>query len=118
MRSGTHGAVGEHLSKIMTTLITGVVVIAVALVMTRPGRDIDAATQHFMLYYAGVFALIGLTASVGVGLVATDRIIMTPGHRVMAQPVHRAVSFGALAFLVIHIVTEILAQRAHAIDAL
>ena len=42
---------------------------------------------------------------------------MTPGHRVMAQAVHRAVSFGALAFLVIHIVTEILAQRAHVIDA-
>src|SRR5579863_1447288 len=117
VRSGTQGAVGEHASKIMTTLITGVVVVVFALVMTKPGRDIDAATQHFMLFYAGVFALIGLTASVGVGLVATDRIIMTPGHRVMAQAVHRAVSFGALAFLVIHIVTEILAQRVHVIDA-
>jgi DMSO/TMAO reductase YedYZ heme-binding membrane subunit len=101
----------------MTALITGLVVIVFALVMTKPGQAIDAATQHFMLFYAGVFALIGLTASVGVGLVATDRIVMTPGHRVMAQAVHRAVSFGALAFLVIHIVTEILAQRAHAIDA-
>jgi DMSO/TMAO reductase YedYZ heme-binding membrane subunit len=117
VRSGTQGAVGEHLSKVMTALITGAVVIAFALIMTKPGQDIDAATQHFMLYYAGVFALIGLTASVGVGLVATDRIIMTPGHRVMAQAVHRAVSFGALAFLVIHIVTEILAQRVHVIDA-
>ena len=117
VRSGTHGAVGEHLSKIMTALVTSAVVIAFALVMTKPGQDIDAATQHFMLYYAGVFALIGLTASVGVGLMATDRILMTPGHRVMAQAVHRAVSFGALAFLVIHIVTEILAQRAHVIDA-
>jgi DMSO/TMAO reductase YedYZ heme-binding membrane subunit len=117
MRSGTQGAVGEHLSKIMTAVITGIVVIIFALVLTKQGRDIDAATQRFMLFYAGVFALIGLTASVGVGLVATDRIIMTPGHRVMAQAVHRAVSFGALAFLVIHIVTEILAQRSHAIDA-
>ena len=117
VRSGAQGAVGEHLSKIVTALITGLVVIAFALVMTKPGQDIDAATQHFMLFYAGVFALIGLTASVGVGLVATDRIVMTPGHRVMAQAVHRAVSFGALAFLVIHIVTEILAQRAHVIDA-
>ena len=77
MRSGTQGAVGEHMSKVMTALITGVVVIAVALVMTKPGQDIDAATQHFMLYYAGVFALVGLTASVAVGLLATDRIIMT-----------------------------------------
>ena len=117
MRSGTQGAVGEHVSKVMTALITGAVVIAFALVMTKPGQDIDAATQHFMLYYAGVFALVGLTASVGVGLLATDRIIMTPGHRVMAQAAHRAVSFGALAFLVIHIVTEILAQRSHVIDA-
>ena len=117
VRSGTQGAVGEHVSKVMTALITGAVVIAFALVMTKPGQDIDAATQHFMLYYAGVFALVGLTASVGVGLLATDRIIMTPGHRVMAQAVHRAVSFGAVAFLVIHIVTEILAQRSHVIDA-
>jgi DMSO/TMAO reductase YedYZ heme-binding membrane subunit len=117
VRSGTQGAVGEHLSKIMTTLVISIVVIALALVMTKPGQDIDAATQHFMLFYAGVFALIGLTASVGVGLLATDRIVMTPGHRVMAQAAHRAVSFGALAFLVIHIVTEILAQRAHVIDA-
>jgi DMSO/TMAO reductase YedYZ heme-binding membrane subunit len=117
VRSGTQEAVGEHLSKIMTALVTSAVVIVFALVVTKPGQDIDAATQHFMLYYAGVFALIGLTASVGVGLVATDRILMTPGHRVMAQAVHRAVSFGALAFLVIHIVTEILAQRAHVIDA-
>ncbi len=65
VRSGTQGAVGEHLSKIMTALITGLVVIVFALVMTKPGQDIDAATQHFMLFYAGVFALIGLAASVG-----------------------------------------------------
>ena len=116
-RSGTSGAVGEHLSKIMATVATALLVLGFTLVMTKAGRDIDTATQRFMLFYAGVFALIGLTASVGVGLLATDRIVMTPGHRVMAQAVHRAVSFGALAFLIIHIVTEILAQRVHVIDA-
>jgi DMSO/TMAO reductase YedYZ heme-binding membrane subunit len=117
VRSGAQAAVGEHVSKVMTAVITASVVVVLVLVMTKPGRAVDAATQRFMLFYAGVFALIGLTASVGVGLVATDRVIMTPGHRVMAQAVHRAVSFGALAFLVIHIVTEILAQRSHVIDA-
>src|SRR5579864_1748980 len=101
----------------MVGLVTASIVVVLALVMTEPGRDIDASTQHFMLYYAGVFALVGLTASVAGGLLATDRIFMAPGHRVMAQAVHRAVSFGALAFLIIHIVTEILAQRVHAIDA-
>ena len=115
--SGAQGAVGDHLPKVMGSMVAAIVVVVFVLVMTKAGRDIDAATQHFMLFYAGVFALIGLTGSVMVGLVATDRIVMTPGHRVMAQAVHRAVSFGALAFLVIHIVTEILAQRVHVIDA-
>ena len=101
----------------MATMVAATVIIVFVLAMTKAGRDIDAATQHFMLFYAGVFALIGLTGSVMVGLVATDRIVMTPGHRVTAQAVHRAASFGALAFLVIHIVTEILAQRVHILDA-
>ena len=85
--------------------------------VTPRGRDILLATQHFMLFYSGVLALVALTTAVGVGIVATDRIVMTPGHRVIAQAMHRAVSFGALAFLITHIVLEILAHRSHVIDA-
>jgi DMSO/TMAO reductase YedYZ heme-binding membrane subunit len=85
--------------------------------ITPRGRDILLAVQHFMLFYSGVLALIALTAAVGVGIVATDRIVMAPGSRVVAQAVHRAVSFGALAFLITHIVLEILAHRSHVIDA-
>jgi hypothetical protein len=103
--------------KIMATMVAATVVIIFVLVATKAGHTIDAATQHFMLYYAGVLALVGLTGSVLMGLVATDRIVMTPGHRVMAQAVHRAFAFGTLAFLIIHITTEILAQRSHVIDA-
>jgi DMSO/TMAO reductase YedYZ heme-binding membrane subunit len=117
VHSGAQGRAGDHTRTIVTTMVVAAVMVIFVLVMTAAGRDIDAATQHFMLFYAGVFALIGLTGSVLVGLLATDRIVMTPGHRVMAQAVHRAVSFGALTFLVIHIVTEILAQRVHVIDA-
>ena len=117
VHAGAQGAAGDHTRKITATLIAATVVIVAVLVLTKVGRDIDAATQHFMLYYAGVLTLVGLTGSVLLGLVATDRIVMTPGHRVMAQAVHRAFSFGTLAFLVIHIVTEILAQRSHVIDA-
>jgi DMSO/TMAO reductase YedYZ heme-binding membrane subunit len=117
VHSGAQGATGDHMRKIMATLITASVVIIFVLVGTKAGHTIDAATQHFMLYYAGVLALVGLTGSVLLGLVATDRIVMTPGHRVMAQAVHRAFAFGTLAFLIIHITTEVLAQRSHAIDA-
>ncbi|HEY1343547.1 MAG TPA: hypothetical protein VGF54_01005, partial [Streptosporangiaceae bacterium] len=42
---------------------------------------------------------------------------MTPSGRIIAQAVHRAVSFGAVGFLLIHIVTEIIAGRSRAVDA-
>jgi DMSO/TMAO reductase YedYZ heme-binding membrane subunit len=105
------------MTKIWGIAISGAVVIVAFLTLTSIGHVVDLAVQHFMLFYAGVFALIGLCASVGAGLVATDRIVLHPGHRVWVQSAHRAISFGALAFLLIHIVTEILAQRVHVIDA-
>lgn len=85
--------------------------------LTTRGRIIDLSVQHFLLRYGGVFALITLTAAVGVGLIATDRIVMTPSRRVHAQALHRAVSFGAMSFLIIHIVFEIIAGRSHLADA-
>jgi DMSO/TMAO reductase YedYZ heme-binding membrane subunit len=107
----------EHATKIYTVALAGIVVTVAFLALTSIGHVIDAATQHFLLFYAGVFALIGLCASVGLGLVATDRMFLQPGQRVFVQAAHRAASFGALAFLIIHVVTEVLAQRVHALDA-
>ena len=116
-RPSSGGVAAEHATKIYTIAIAGIIVIIAFLALTSVGHVIDAATQHFMLFYAGVFALIGLCASVGLGLVATDRMILNPGHRVFIQSAHRAASFGAVAFLIIHIITEILAQRVHLLDA-
>ena len=116
-RPSAGGVAAEHATKISTVAIVGIIVIVAFLALTSIGHVIDAATQHFMLFYAGVFALIGLCASVGLGLVATDRMFLNPGHRVFIQSAHRAASFGAVAFLVIHIITEILAQRVHVLDA-
>jgi len=96
-----------------------VVTVALALVAERTGhgRSIVSSVQAFLLKYAGVFALIGMTAAVGVGLLATDRIVMRPGSRVVAQAVHRGVSLAALTALAGHIVLEILAHNSRAIDA-
>ena len=116
-RPSTGGVVAEHATKIYSVAVSAVVVIIAFLALTGTGHVIDAATQDFMLYYAGVFTLIALCASVALGLVATDRMILNPGHRIWVQSAHRAASFGALTFLIIHIVTEILAQRVHVLDA-
>jgi DMSO/TMAO reductase YedYZ heme-binding membrane subunit len=116
-RPSTGGVVAEHATKIYSVAVSAVVVIIAFLALTGTGHVIDAATQDFMLYYAGVFTLIALCASVALGLMATDRMILNPGHRIWLQSAHRAASFGALTFLIIHIVTEILAQRVHVLDA-
>ena len=116
-RPAAGGVAAEHATKIYAAAITGVVIIVAFLALTGTGHVIDAATQHFMLFYAGVFALIALCASTGLGLVSTDRVFLHAGHRVLAQSAHRAASFGAVTFLIIHIVTEILAQRVHVLDA-
>lgn len=98
---------------VLLFLLAGVL----ASVNTPRGSDILSAVQRFLLFYAGVLALVALTAAVGVGVVAADRVVMTPASRVVAQAVHRAVSFAALAFLAMHIVLEIFAHRSHVIDA-
>jgi DMSO/TMAO reductase YedYZ heme-binding membrane subunit len=116
-RPASGGPISEHLTKTYGVAIVSVIGIVAFLALTSTGHVIDAATQHFMLFYAGVFALIALCASVAFGLIATDRMFLQPGHRVFMQSAHRAASFGALAFLVIHIVTEILAQRVRVLDA-
>lgn len=84
---------------------------------TTQGQVIIAAIQRFLLFYAGVFALVALTAAVAAGLLATDRIVMRPGGRVVSQAVHRAISLAALGALIAHIALEILAHRSHLVDA-
>jgi hypothetical protein len=115
----------ERRPAILVSAAIVIVLLAFGLAVTSAGHVVLAASQHFLLKYSGVFALLALTGSVCMGVIAADRIVMTPGHRVLAQAVHRAVSFGALAFLVIHIVLEITArhleesttQHVHILDA-
>ena len=95
-RHASGGAIAEHVAKIYGIAIGGAVVIVALLAFTSVGHAIDAAVQQFMLYYAGVFTLIALCGSVGLGFVATDRMVLSPGHRVFVQSAHRAAGRGEL----------------------
>jgi hypothetical protein len=97
-------------------VITVTVIAVTAAEHTSHGQSIVSSVQEFLLKYAGVFALIGMTTAVGVGLLATDRIVMRPGHRVVAQSVHRGVSLGALAALIVHVALEIVAHKVGVFD--
>jgi hypothetical protein len=101
---------------VWAAVIVVTVIAVIAAEHSSHGRSIVSSIQEFLLKYAGVFALIGMTTAVGVGLLATDRIVMRPGHRVVAQSVHRGVSLGALAALVVHVALEIVAHKVGVLD--
>ena len=110
-RASAARAGAERRPMIVASVAGGVILLAFAALVTSIGHIVLAATDHFMLKYSGVFALMLLTGTACMGVLATDRTILNPGHRVIAQAVHRAVAFGTLAFLVVHIVLEITAPR-------
>lgn len=76
------------------------------------------AVQRFLLAYSGVFALVMLTAAMVAGVIATDRLVITPAGRVTFQVLHRALSLSALGFLASHVLLEILAHRSRMVDTL
>ncbi|MEU9145548.1 hypothetical protein [Streptomyces sp. NPDC048349] len=57
----------------------------------------------FLDFGAGVLSLVSLTATVLWGLVATDRVLLGPGHRLLAQGAHRGLAVAGLSFLALHI---------------
>lgn len=89
---------------------------AVPLTVRGTAGVVLGSLQRFLLSYSGVFALIALTAAVAAGLIATDRLIVSPAGRVTFQAVHRALSLAAVGLLASHVLLEILAHRSHAID--
>ena len=103
---------------ILNAIVIGFVIIAAFLASTKIGHTVAGASYHFALYYMGVLALVALTAEVGIGLVCTDRIFMRPAGRVTMQAIHRATGFGAIAFLISHIILEIMAQRSTVLDSI
>lgn len=84
---------------------------------TRTGSSVILTSQRFLEFHVDVFALVALTSTVAAGLIASDRIIMTPGNRIVAQAIHRALALLAMAFLATHIVLEVLEGNARLVDA-
>jgi hypothetical protein len=117
VRPTRHGRAAAILAVPVLTLLMP----ALAFVIASAGghsevTSISAAVARFLLYYSGVFALLALTTAVAAGLLATDRAVMAPEHRIMAQALHRAASLIGISALANHIMLEVLAHRARIID--
>jgi hypothetical protein len=83
--------------------IAAVLVSGIALTATDRGIELLGRGVAFLEYFAGVFALVSLTATVALGLLTTERVFLSPANRVRAQLAHRAAAFAGTAFLLTHV---------------
>jgi hypothetical protein len=72
----------------------------------------------FTEFFAGVVALVSLSLTVMLGLLATDRLVLLIRHRVLLQSAHRATGILGVAGLVCHVITKVAMGRAGPTDAL
>ncbi|MER7757713.1 hypothetical protein [Kitasatospora sp. NPDC097643] len=78
---------------------------------------VNSALQSFLTYAVGVLALVSFTSAVLWGLVATDRLILRPAHRLVAQTVHRAMGVAGVVFLVLHVWMKLIVGQIGALAA-
>ncbi|MEU8187550.1 ferric reductase-like transmembrane domain-containing protein, partial [Micromonospora carbonacea] len=82
------------------------------------GTAMYAYGFFFTEFFAGVVALVSLSLTVMMGLLATDRLVLRIPHRVLLQSAHRATGILGVAGLVFHVITKIAIGRAGPTDAL
>jgi hypothetical protein len=87
----------------ISTALAAVILAVFALTMTDSGASWVGRGVGFLEFYAGVFALVLLSATVGLGLLTTERVFLSPSNRVRAQLAHRATAMIGMAYLITHI---------------
>ncbi|MFF4229958.1 hypothetical protein [Streptomyces sp. NPDC001820] len=69
-------------------------------------------------FTTGVLSLVSLSASVAWGLIATDRLLLSTRHRLLAQGIHRTTAVASLGFLLLHATVKVSLGHVDAIGAL
>lgn len=82
------------------------------------GDALYAYGFFFTEFFAGVVALVSLSLTVMMGLLATDRLVLRIPHRVLLQSAHRATGILGVAGLACHVITKVATGRAAPTDAL
>ena len=84
--------------------------------MTRPGRVGYVYFYMYAEYYMGVLTLVSLSITIMVGLVATDRLVLSIRQRVLLQSTHRTTGLIAVTSLVAHVWTKLAESHISIID--
>ncbi|MEU6234983.1 hypothetical protein [Kitasatospora sp. NPDC047058] len=78
---------------------------------------VNSKLQAFLTFAVGVLALVSFTSAVLWGLAATDRLVLSPVHRLVAQAVHRAMGVAGVVFLALHVWMKLIVGQIGALAA-
>ncbi|WP_084599171.1 ferric reductase-like transmembrane domain-containing protein [Actinoplanes subtropicus] len=84
--------------------------------MTAPGRVGYVYFYMYSEFYMGVLALVALSITIMIGLVATDRLVLSIRQRVLLQSAHRTTGLIAVTSLALHVWTKIAESHISVID--
>jgi hypothetical protein len=84
--------------------------------MTSFGRVAYVYFFAYSEYYMGVLSLVALSVTIMLGLVATDRLVLSIRQRVLLQSAHRTFGIIAVAALALHLWTKLMEGHIGVID--
>ncbi|MDG4796319.1 hypothetical protein [Micromonospora sp. WMMD1082] len=114
--SSSRGVRVRSRAQIMALTASGLAALWALTMLTGAGQKAYAMAFFFTEFFAGVIALVAMSLTVMMGLLATDRLVLLIRHRVLLQSAHRATGILAVAGLGFHVITKIMSGRAGVTD--
>jgi DMSO/TMAO reductase YedYZ heme-binding membrane subunit len=78
--------------------------------------SIGARALALVDFYSGAVSLIAVSLTVLGGVLATDRMLLRPRHRVRVQRLHRAAGIVSVGFLVVHVTLQVVEGHVRPLD--
>nr|BFE70976.1 hypothetical protein GCM10020092_042770 [Actinoplanes digitatis] len=100
-------------------VVLGVSIIAAiwaAAMLTTAGKTGYVYFFTYCLYYMGVVCLVSLSITIMLGLVATDRLVLSIRQRVLLQSAHRTTGIIAVSALFVHVWTKVAMNLVGVVD--
>jgi hypothetical protein len=104
-------------SAVLVLVVSVLAALWAVAMMTPPGRVGYYFFFIYAEYYMGVIALVALSTTIMIGLVSTDRLVLSIRQRVLLQSAHRTTGVIAVAGLFVHVWSKIVEKHIGIIDA-
>ncbi|MGS2615903.1 hypothetical protein ACVCAH_15470 [Micromonospora sp. LZ34] len=116
--STSRGVRTRSRSAVAVLTVSAIAALWAGTMLTGAGQTAYAYGFFFTEFFAGVIALVAMSLTVMLGLLATDRLVLLIRHRVLLQSAHRATGILAVAGLFFHVLTKVATGRAAGTDAI